>query len=31
MEDEKPRGGWMEFEYLMDLEPGSYNSYFMIK
>ena len=31
MEDEKPRGGWMEYKYLMDLEPGSHNSYFMIK
>ena len=25
--DEKPRGGWMEFEYVMDLEPGTQINY----
>jgi hypothetical protein len=30
MSDEKPRGGWMEFEYIMDLAPGTQNNYFKI-
>ena len=30
MSDEKPRGGWMEFEYVMDLAPGTQNNYFKI-
>ncbi len=30
MSDEKPRGDWMEFEYVMDLAPGTQNNYFKI-
>ena len=30
MSDEKPRGGWMEFEYVMDLAPGTQDNYFKI-
>ena len=28
--DEKPRGGWLEFEYVMQLAPGTPGNYFMI-
>ena len=30
MSYEKPMGGWMEFEYVMDLAAGSQNNYFKI-
>ena len=30
MSDEKPRGGWMEFEYIMYLAPDTQNNYFKI-
>ena len=29
--DEKPRGGWLEFEFVMELAPGTQDNYFMIK
>ena len=29
--DEKPRGGWVEFKYVMDLAPGTQENYFIIK
>ncbi len=31
MSDESPRGGWVEFEYVMDLAPGTQKNYFIIK
>ena len=29
--DEKPLGGWFEFEYVMELAPGTQGNDFMIK
>ena len=29
--NEKPGGGWLEFEYLMELVPGTQGNDFMIK
>ena len=29
--DEKPWGGWLEFEYVMELAPGNKDNDFMIK
>jgi len=29
--DEKPGGGWLEFEYVMELAPGTQGNDFMIK
>ena len=29
--DEKPRGGWLEFEYVMELAPGTQGNNFIIK
>ena len=29
--DEKPLGGWLEFEYVMELAPGTQGNDFMIK
>jgi hypothetical protein len=30
MSNEKPRGGWLEFQYIMDLVPGTQENYFKI-
>ena len=29
--NEKPRGGWLEFKFLMELALGTQGNYFMIK
>ena len=31
LSDEKPRGGWVEFKYVIDLAPGTQENYFIIK